>query len=116
MTDFHQIYARCPDCGVLIGETHIETCDVARCLVTGRQELSCDTDSPQHEHTEETVDRWTGRWPGYAECIEYGWFAKLVPGRGWVTTAADDPEAWPDLNRLFGTGTWNRETQRWEKA
>jgi hypothetical protein len=31
----------CPDCDALIGQAHDEDCDVARCVVTGNQRLSC---------------------------------------------------------------------------
>lgn len=82
----------CPDCGVGIGQAHIEGCDVARCLATGLQRLghapSCRC--PQ--------DVWTGRWPGEAECEEFGW--TYGPGL-------------PDLNRLLTTATWDPAAHRW---
>lgn len=31
----------CPDCGAEVSETHASGCDVARCLHTGQQRLSC---------------------------------------------------------------------------
>ena len=88
----------CPECATPIGEVHMEGCDVSRCLVTGRQELSCH--GLDHNHDEDNVDRWTGLWPGDAECIAWGWYAKFEPGLGWRPTTADDPQGAPDLNRL----------------
>lgn len=63
----------CHDCGVPPGHVHWQGCDVARCLVTGLQQLMCDTD---HDCGDDT---WTGAPPGTAECAEYGWLL-LGPG------------------------------------
>lgn len=98
----------CPDCGVRPGEEHHEACDVARCLMTGMQRLTC---LEEHDHGRQA---WTGRWPGVAECVEFGWWAYLAPGCGWVR--CDGPGwtgATPDLNRLPVDATWDRERERW---
>jgi hypothetical protein len=43
-----------------------------------------------------------------AECVEFGWYSKRNPnGVGWVPCTADDPEAGPDLNRLYIEATWD---------
>ena len=67
----------CGDCAVKPGEPHTGGCDVARCLETGDQRLSCGED---HDHGR---DIWTGVWPGEAECIEFGWYSVFTE-RGWV--------------------------------
>jgi hypothetical protein len=90
----------CPDCGVAIGAAHHAGCDVARCWVTGRQRLSC---SRAHEAGDLDCgqDRWSGRWPGEAECEQYGWLI--------------DPEGLrlADLNRLVTECDWDRAARRW---
>ena len=79
---------RCPDCGAARGDKHTEGCDVARCLVTGLQRLACLND---HDHG---ADEWSGRWPGEAECEEFGWWVRWIVlnrredrGRGQVVPA-----------------------------
>lgn len=97
---------RCPDCGVSPGHLHADGCDVERCPCCGRQAICCGCDA--------TAPRmpWTGEWPGVAQCRELGWFARLMPGRGWVPCAADDPDATADLNRLM-SGRWDAASKRW---
>ncbi|SFO04764.1 hypothetical protein [Amycolatopsis rubida] len=82
----------CPDCEVGIGQYHLEGCDLARCLANGRQRLAHDPSCgcPQ--------DVWTGRWPGEAECEEFGWM--IGPGLH-------------DILRLYATAVWDPDTLRW---
>jgi hypothetical protein len=102
----------CYDCGVEPGESHKAGCDIARCLITGEQRLSCSDD---HDCGS---DVWTGLWPGEAECVEFGWWSKWIDGpdgRGhWEQTTADDPDREPDLNGLHtGETVWDRKAGRW---
>ena len=53
----------CHDCGVTVGGKHQGGCDVARCLATGAQRLSCGCGGCGE-------DVWTGLWPGIKECYE----------------------------------------------
>ena len=104
--------ANCGDCGVKPGEPHAENCDVARCMQTGHQRLSCFGD---HDHGR---DVWTGVWPGEIECIEFGWFSVFTPD-GWRRCGPDEPGAGPDLNRLHefgGEARWDRAAGRWVKV
>jgi len=57
---------KCHDCGVSPGNQHLTGCDVARYLSCGGQRLVCDCDDSGDG------DIWTGLWPGYIECYEYG--------------------------------------------
>lgn len=103
------VAATCQDCGVRPGKPHEDGCDVARCLRTGYQRLSC---SEPHDCGQ---DIWTGQWPGEADAIRLGWYAKLT-GHGWVRCGAGDPDGRPDLNRLSAmTARWDRKTLRWEE-
>ncbi|MEV6740091.1 hypothetical protein AB0N14_25355 [Streptomyces sp. NPDC051104] len=71
-------------------------CDVARCAETGLQRLGCG------HHGNACNTRWTGHWPGDAECIEYGFLINLGPDR----------EPMPDLNRLYAECDWDPTQQR----
>jgi hypothetical protein len=102
----------CPDCGVAPGTVHVAECDVARCAVTGFQRLAC-SGFYDHDHGQ---DAWTGTWPGVQECEELGWYARLVPGEGWVPCSPDEPGATHDINRLVTEGRWDTERQRWLAA
>src|SRR5262245_34933706 len=85
----------CPDCGVPPGTIHIGWCDMEQCANCGGQAILCCCDS------EAIAVRlpWDGEWPGIAECLEFGWYARPSP-KGWVPCSRDEPRAWPDLNRL----------------
>lgn len=95
----------CGDCGVKLGEPHdVGGCDVARCLVTGRQRLSCDA---EHDCGRQV---WPGEWPGVAECEEYDWLAiESAATRLWMLEngipGGDKPHH--DLNRLATATEWD---------
>ena len=129
----------CGDCGAEPGHFHSEGCDVERCPRCGGQAISCsciyvvngmDPDTLETEHPgiysggptpemEAGWDaewgsrrlRWTGVWPGEAECIEFGWYSRMTPS-GWQPCGKDDPDAGPDLNRLHAEATWDADAAR----
>ena len=100
----------CPDCGAKPGEQHNDGCDVERCPNCGGQMISCDCDC----EGEIEIPRlpWTGEWPGVMECREFGWYAKLIPGRGWVSCANNEAGAGEDLNRLAREAVWDKQQGR----
>ena len=118
----------CPDCGVGVGETHYLGCDVERCPICGGQAIGCGCFYEMCEKDPEIMAKfeeflanrggritWTGKWPGVAECEEWGWYAKLVQGKGWVSCDKDDPEGMHDINRLVMEATWDPEKRRYVK-
>lgn len=131
----------CHDCGAKPGEFHNPGCDVERCPKCGGQAIACgciyehcgialatmdDTHPEIYENgpTDEMCDKWerefyhahrtpwTGIWPGAVECREYGFWAKMVPGRGWVRCDENDADATEDLNRLVCECRWDVGLQR----
>jgi len=91
----------CWDCGVPIGSAHDEDCDVARCLHTGLQRLSCDGGQENDVPHDCGVAMHDGHWPGDRECAEYGWYLDFAG------------HAHPDLSRLILEGVWDRDQRRW---
>jgi hypothetical protein len=104
----HSNGPNCPDCGVCPGEVHRRGCDIEQCPFCGGQLFSCFCKTPPLK------DRliWTGLWPGMAECREFGWFDRFVPGQGWVACGAGEEGAFEDLNRLYKQATWDRSQKR----
>lgn len=104
---------QCPDCAVPTGAPHAAGCDVARCLVTGLQRLSC-----RHLAHDCGEDVWSGRWPGEAECEEFDWWAYFVPygNPSWRPCGPDHAAARHDLNRLVREALWDRDAMRWRRA
>jgi hypothetical protein len=92
----------CRDCGVTVGQEHLtladqyDGCDVAICLVTGRQRLEC---GPDRDH-DCGREKWTGWTPGLLDCERLGWM--IGPGL-------------PNTPRLYTEAVWDPETCRWEK-
>ena len=98
----------CHDCGAHPGALHEPDCDVERCANCGGQRVSCGCP----DRLKNRRLPWTGEWPGEAECREFGWFGKLIPGAGWVACDQHDPDAEPDVNRLYREAKWDRRAGR----
>ena len=97
----------CPDCGVHPGRLHKKYCDVERCPNCGGQRLSCNCENSLPHLP------WSGEWPGVAECREFGWYAKRIPGiDGYVPCDKNDIGADEDLNRLRIDAIWDKKQKR----
>jgi hypothetical protein len=123
----------CSDCAAQPGEPHGDGCDVARCMAYGSQRALCQPGarmvvrgyypwgSPivgwEWDGHDCGKDVWSGRWPGEAECEEFGWHAVFVPygNPSWQPAPAGTPGAVPDLNRLAVEARWDRSAKRWVK-
>jgi len=109
----------CPDCDVHPGTSHEDGCDVARCMATGGQMLQCDGRDEEYPCAEHDCgeDVWTGRWPGDAECEEFGWWVqdRCSERVGFVPCAPDAPGAMADLNRLVIHAEWDPSARRWQR-
>jgi hypothetical protein len=103
----------CPGCDVPPGDYHRIGCDIEQCPYCGGQFISC-----MCRKSPPLDDRmpWTGIWPGVLECREFGWYAKLVPGKGWLSCPADEPGATEDLNRLRIEAVWDRTGKRFVRG
>ena len=100
----------CPECGARPGNVHRRGCDVELCPYCGDQLVRCRCSAPYPPLDDRMV--WTGTFPGVAECEEFGWYARLVPGQGWILCDPWDLDAEPDLYRLHAEAQWDREGKR----
>ena len=101
----------CPDCGVPPGSIHQQDCDLEQCPNCGGKVLSCRCTNNQRA----VRLPWNGDYPGVGECIEFGWFSKLVPGVGWVACDSGEAGAMEDLNRLYLEAEWDPLAMRYIK-
>lgn len=127
----------CNDCDAAPGDHHVAGCDVERCPRCGFQQISCDCiyvinglnvfamseTHPDIYATGPTPEmeakwdaewgsrrtKWTGEWPGAAECREYGFWSVGPP---WVSVPEGTPDASADLNRLYTECQWDAEQQK----
>ena len=98
----------CFDCGCKAGYQHKDGCDVERCPDCGGQMISCGCEG----EIEMPRIPWSGEWPGLRECREFGWYAKLVRGKGWTACDKSDEGASENLNRLCFDAKWDKATAR----
>lgn len=95
----------CHDCAVAPGAYHKPGCDVERCPLCGGQMITCGCDHGNLK--EKDLLPWTGIWPGEEECIKFGFWCKGGLG-GWIKCDKSDPEARPNLNRLYTDCVWDK--------
>jgi hypothetical protein len=101
--------SRCPCCGAEPATPHGNDCEVEQCPSCGGQLASCDC---QRRPRRRERLPWAGVRPGVAECRELGWFARTVPGKGWVPCGPEEPGAAEDLNRLGVEARWDGKARR----
>lgn len=84
----------CPDCGVAPGGLHHAGCDVERCGACGGQALCCDHCTEEGQDVPEAHrTRWTGEWPGLAECRELGFWCRDIYADTGLPVLPGDPRA-----------------------
>jgi len=104
------IKRNCPDCDVIPGERHKWGCDQEQCCECGKQLISCDC--PLRSRRIE--------WRGYSndcrDCYEHEFACKLVgleKDVDFIPCLIDDPDALPDVCRLYYECQWDKEKQKW---
>src|SRR4051794_39767514 len=99
----------CPECIAEPGMYHESGCEEEQCPYCGGclADCPCKDEPPLHDRLP-----WIGEYPGKAECREWGWYARRLPGRGWVPRPKDDPGAVEDLDRFHAEARWDRDTKR----
>ena len=110
-------WGNCPDCDAKVGELHGYGCDVERCPECGMQLLGCGCDVGS-EHDERIP--WDGKWPGEAECEEYGFYSYFDPkdpkadrtNCGHISCEKTDPRGSHDLNRLYRDCVWDADKKK----
>ena len=104
---------KCPDCGVGVGEYHQPECDWEDCPYCGLQLIGCD-----HSGAVPRDDRipFTGVREAEKAAVGLGWYAVLVPGRGWTPCDRDTPGCIPDLNRTIASCRWDRAAKRFVRG
>jgi hypothetical protein len=104
---------RCPRCDAAVGALHRPGCTAEPCPYCGGQLVTCFCEDSDTGVPDDDRMAWTGVWPGVAEAREFGWFARPVPGEGWVPCGPNHLAARTDLNRLRVDATWDREQRQW---
>src|SRR4051812_20418000 len=102
--------SKCPVCGVSPNNYHIIDCEFEQCAYCGESVVECLCEAGPLPLDDRIP--WSGSLPGVAECREWGWYARLLPGLGWVPCSQDDPMAVEHLQRFHYGARWDRETKQ----
>ena len=92
-----------------MGEYHDLGCDWEDCPYCGFQLIGC-----KHYGRVPLDDRipFTGVREAEKTAVALGWYAILVPGRGWTPCSPDTAGCIPDLNRTLVSCRWDRKQKR----
>jgi hypothetical protein len=101
----------CYVCKAAPGELHEMGCQVELCPYCGHQLISCCCGEGSDVIPDADRMPWTGEWPGFAECREFGWYC-LPCAYAFVRCGPDAPEAMPNLNRLHTEAVWDKKAKR----
>lgn len=96
----------CTGCGARPGELHRRGCEIECCPECGLSLIThqCALTTPRI--------RWSGEQTGTAECRAFGWYTRLVLGKGWVRCEKHESGARPDLQRLHVEAVWDKRAAR----
>jgi hypothetical protein len=115
------VIPECPDCGAGVGQLHKPGCEYEQCPYCGGPlHLCIQAGGPDRPYVPAFPppqdDRlpWTGFFPGEAEALEFGWYCRPArDGQSWVACDKGDPDAQPDVPRVYGEAVWDRQEKRY---